>query len=1080
MPASSGKTGSLLSALVLFFLATSSQVIANESPLLRTPDIHDDLVVFVHGQDIWSVPSTGGMATRLTIDGGDENFPTFSPTGELIAFTAAYDGNGDVYVMDRNGGNITRVTYHPGYDQVVGWHPTNGKIMFRAARTTMSRANKLYLINPDGTGLEEMILCEASNGSFNADGSRLAYNRIEREGRTWKRYQGGMAQDVWLYDFTTNTDTRLTDFIGTDRLPMWIGDTIYFVSDREKTLNVFAVAPGGGTARKVTDHNVFDARYAKCGPQKIVYEHGGNVMVLDPASGRSTKLDVTIGADVPDVRPVVISVGNQINQIAVANGGETAVVTARGEVFSVPVDAGRTINLSRHDGARDHQVVVSPDGSQVAYLSDRDGEYGIWLQDAEGNNPPRQLTKHESGFRHTLRWSPDGSKIAFTDETLRLYYTDSESGKITEVAKADYENVDVGLYNKPISDYRWSPDSRWLTYSHMNADLLYRVYVYDVKNGEINEVSVGGYNDFNPAFSADGRHLFFASNRSFNPTFGDFEWEMVYKDATGIFAVTLTKNGQPVVPLPGTAIDEEESEGDVVVTIDFEGLSERIERLPLPAANYRNLQTGPGALYYLNSDDGDYNRFEFRGLPARDLGVFDIAGGESHTVIAGITTYTLSADGEHIAYRQGGSVGVIAASSRDADHTALDVSGLRLNLNPRAEWRQVFGDAWRFERDFYYDPNMHGLDWNGMRDKYGALIERAVCRQDVQYIIGELIGELNTSHTYSYGGDNRRHGNNVNIGMLGADWVTDGDHYRLDRILTTGDWTRDVRPPLVRPGLDVRDGDYLLAVNGEPVNTARNIYSYFVDLGGRQVTLTFNDKPEMNGAREVVVVPATNENVLRYQDWVERNRQIVDEASDGKIGYMHFPDTFGGTAREFGRQFYGQTRKDGLIIDGRHNNGGLDPDIFLQRVDKDLHSFWTRRHSGHQTTPAVVTRAHLALVTNRQAGSGGDMLPMEFQMRGMGPVIGTRTWGGLVGVSQFIGLMDGGGLTAPDYRIYGEDGKWIVEGEGITPDIIVELDSVEMSRGYDAQLMKAVEHLLGKISSEPLVWPQHEAIPVHE
>ncbi len=1074
-------------AAILILLGAAPVLAADNAPLLRTPDIHADLVVFVHGSDIWSVSADGGLATRLTIDDGDETGPCFSPDGSLIAFSGEYDGNRDVYVMDRDGGNITRVTFHPGNDQVVGWHPISGKIMFRAARTTLSRANKLYLINPDGTGLEEMIMYEAANGSFNADGSQLAYNRITRESRTWKRYQGGLAQDVWVYDFATDQDTRLTDFVGTDRLPMWIGDTVYFVSDRDKTLNIFAVSPSGGEIRKITNHMVFDARHAKAGPRRIVYEHGGDIMVLDPADGVPHKLAVTVGADVPDTRPVVIDVANRITQVDVARDGRTVLITARGEVFRAPVKGGRTVNLSRDAGARDHQAVFSPDGSQVAYLSDRDGEYGIWLQPADGSAAPRQLTQHTSGYRHTLRWSPDGKLIAFTDETLRLYYVEVKSGRITEVAKARYENVDVSLHNKAISDYCWSPDSRWLAYSHMNADLLYRVYIHDIKRGENHEVSVGGYHDFSPAFSADGKHLFFASNRTFNPTYGDFEWEMVYKNATGIFAVTLTTDGQPVVPLPGTETPAVAAD-DNVVDIDFAGLGDRIERLPLPPANYRNLKAGPGVLYFLNSDKGDYNRFEFRRLPARELGTFDLVKHEARKVIEGISAYRLAAGGEYIVCRKAADVLVMATGSEkgrmgqdgaDTADSKVDLDGLRLHLDPRAEWRQLFADAWRFERDFYYDPNMQGVDWPAMRAKYAPLVERAACRQDIRYIIGELIGELNTSHTYSSGGDNRRRADHVGVGLLGADWSADGEHYRLDRILTAGDWTDDVRPPLARPGLAVREGDYLLAVNGEPVTTDRNLYSFFVDLAGRQVALTFNAEPSFKGAREVIVVPLGSDSRLRYYDWVEHNRQVVAEASEGRIGYMHFPDTYNATAREFGRQFYGQTRKQGLIIDGRHNNGGLDPDIFLQRVGKQLHTFWTRRHSHPQTTPAVVTRAHLALITNHQAGSGGDMLPMEFQMRKMGPVIGTRTWGGLVGVSKFIGLMDGGGITAPDYRIYDKDGSWIVEGEGVTPDIQVELDSAEMARGYDAQLMRAVEVLLELIKADPRPWPEHEATPVY-
>jgi tricorn protease len=400
-----------------------------------------------------------------------------------------------------------------------------------------------------------------------------------------------------------------------------------------------------------------------------------------------------------------------------------------------------------------------------------------------------------------------------------------------------------------------------------------------------------------------------------------------------------------------------------------------------------------------------------------------------------------------------------------------------MTLDPVREWRQMFDEAWRMERDYYYEPDMHGLDWPAMREKYGRLIDRATCRQDVRFVIGELIGELNTSHTYVYGGDRRRRAEPVGVGMLGADWEATDGRWRIARILRTPEWTRETLPPLVRPGLDVREGDYLLAVDGVEVTTERNVYSYFVDAAGRRVTLTLNDRPGTKGAREAVVVPIGSEFMLRYMDWVESNRRLVDEMSGGEIGYLHFPDTYLGTAREFGRQFYGQLRKKGLIVDGRHNSGGLDPDIFLQRLDKGIHSYWTRRHSHDQTAPATATRAHLACLTNRQAGSGGDELPSVFRWRGMGPVIGTRTWGGLVGVSMFLRLIDGGGLTAPDYRIYNPEGEWIIEGEGVRPDIEVELDNAAMFRGEDAQLRRAVQYLQEKIAAEPRPWPQHPPYP---
>jgi tricorn protease len=449
-------------------------------------------------------------------------------------------------------------------------------------------------------------------------------------------------------------------------------------------------------------------------------------------------------------------------------------------------------------------------------------------------------------------------------------------------------------------------------------------------------------------------------------------------------------------------------------------------------------------------------------------------------VIKGIDGYKLSADGSHIVYKKGKDIGIISSKEKNSKGKNLDLSGLKMWLNPIAEWKQIFNEAWRMERDFYYDPNMHGIDWAAMKEKYGRLLPYASCRQDIRFIVGELIGELNTSHTYVYGGDRKRRAERVNVGMLGADWEIDkaSNRYRFKKIYRVPDWSRGILPPLMRPGIDVKEGDYLLQVNGEEVAADRNIYSYFQDLAGKQVSLLVNSKPIKADAKEIVIKPLRSEFILRYLDWVEHNRQIAEKESNGQIVYIHLPDTYMGSALEFPKYFYSQTRKKGLIIDGRFNGGGLDPDIFLQRLDKKLLTYWTRRYSHDQTTPAVVTRAHLVCLTNRQAGSGGDMVPMEFKMKKMGPVIGTRTWGGLVGVSMFIRLIDGGGLTAPDYRIYDPEGKWIVENVGVEPDIVVDLHPEEVARGYDAQLMKGIEVLLKKIKEDPRPWPKHESFRI--
>jgi len=1067
-----GMTTVFLSILIIMpkiGAKTSSEI----SSLIRFPDVHQNTVAFVYGEDIWSVPAEGGVAVRLTVHDGVERFPKFSPDGKMIAFTGEYDGNADVYVMNVHGGEITRVTYHPGNDEVVGWHPLKNKILFHSSRHSFSRFTRLFLISPDGTDLEELILHEAVQGSFSPDGTKIAYNKLAREHRTWKRYRGGMAQEIYLYDFKTNEDFNLTQFEGTDRIPMWIGDKIYFSSDRNRVLNIYAYNIRAGKTEQLTDHTEYDVRRPSMGGNKIVYELGGTLWLLNVDTKENKKIPVKIRADAPEVRPYLKKVDKSIQGFDCSPTGKRALVVARGEVFTVPKEEGPTRNLTKDSGSRDKDAVWSPDGQKVAYLSDKDGEYEIYVVEPLGRKEAVRLTKHENGYRHTLRWSPDSKKIAFADQTLRCYYLDVTTKKITEVDKANYENVDVSMDVKPIYDFSWSPDSRYLAYSKMDEDLVYKIYIYSLETGEIHCVSNGLFNDFQPVFSEDGEHLFFISNRRFNPTFCDFEWEMVYKKVAGIYCLTLRKDGEPLLSFRS---DEEEAESDKKgqkkgagegkeektkpVVIDFEGITERIEVLPLPRGNYRNLKINKSSLFYLNADEGDFNRFEFRSIGTMNLFAFSFKDRKERTVIKDIDGYKLSADGSHIIYKKGNTIGI--------------------RLDPLAEWKQIFNEAWRLERDFYYEPNMHGLDWAAMKEKYGKLLPFASCRQDIRYIVGELIGELNTSHTYVYGGDRRRQAEQVNVGMLGADWEIDkaSNRYHFKKIYRVPEWSLEIFPPLMKPGIDVQKGDYLLQVNGEEVTADRNIYSYFLDLAGKQVSLLVNSKPVLAGAKEIVVKPLRSEFYLRYLDWVERNRLVVEKESNGQIGYLHLPDTYLGSATVFPKYYYSQTQKKGLIIDGRFNGGGLDPDIFLQRLEKKVMAYWTRRYSHDQTTPAVVTRAHLVCLTNRQAGSGGDMLPLEFQMKGMGPVIGTRTWGGLVGVSMFIQLIDGGGLTAPDYRIYGPDGKWIVENFGVEPDIVVDLQSTEVARGYDAQLMKGIEVLLKKIKEDPRPWPKRGPTPV--
>jgi tricorn protease len=1097
-----------LAIAALFALICSSASGAQDGKhdfLLRFPDVHGGSVVFVAGEDIWLAPVQGGVATRLTINDGEELYPKFSPDGSLIAFTGSYDGNADVYVMDTLGGNITRVTFHPDYDTVVGWDDATGKIMFTSTRNSFQGFTRLFLIRPDGTGLEEVPLPEVAQASFSPDGKRIAFCKVSVDSRTWKRYRGGLAPDVYVYDFATKRETNISNSNAIDSNPMWIGDKVYFTSDRDRVLNVWSYDASTTKLEQLTTYTEkeYDVRRPSMGGSRIVYELGGDLFLLDTAAKTTARIPIVVGADAPELRPYLKKVDGYLTDVSCSPDGATALLVARGDIFTVPREKGITRDLTETSGIRERGAVWSPDGATIAYLSDADGEYDLYTVDAAGAEQPRRLTHFADGYRHTLRWSPDGKRIAFTDQTLTLYVIDVSTGTIAKVDKADFENVDISLDLKDIYDFAWSPDSRFIAYAKMDSSLVDKIYIYALETGRTRCISEGEFNDFHPLFSRDGEHLFFISNRRFDPTFGDFQWEMVYKKLAGIYSYTLRRDGPalfPAIPAAegaapaaaardargaakngGTAAKREKAGAKPpLVTIDFDGLNRRVETFPLPRGNYRRLAANDEALFYLDADEGDFNRFEFRDVGPRKLCAFSFKDKQQGTVIDGVDRYDLSADGSTIVYAKDGAVGMIDASARDSKGESISLEDVTMMLDPLSEWRQIFAESWRMERDFYYDPNMHGLDWAAMRVKYGRMLDRVTCRQDVQYVIGELIGELNTSHTYVFGGDVERRAERVGVGLLGADYEVDAANglYRFKKIYGETDWNGDERPPLVGPGIAVREGDYLLEVDGREVTTQRSIYSSFIDLAGKPVEITVNDKPTTRGARTVVVKPVGSEFSLRYMDWVEGNRRFVEQASGGEIGYLHLPDTYTGSTAIFPRYFYSQTTKKGIVVDGRFNRGGLDPDIFLERLDKRPLLYWTRRHSHDYVSPWFATNAHLVCLTNRQAGSGGDMLPYLFREKAMGPVIGTRSWGGLVGVSMWIGMVDGGGLSAPDYRVYSPDGKWVVENEGVDPDITVDLDPADFGTGRDAQLATAIEVLMKKIREEPRPWPRHEEFPV--
>ena len=1070
----------LFTMIFMFSLKIDANTL--KRPLMRFPDINKDTIVFVYGNDIWKVSANGGIAQRLTINDGAEVSPKFSPCGKLIAFTGEYDGNPDVYIMDIYGGNIKRLTYHPGYDEVVGWNPVNHKIIFRSNRNSATRYDHLFMIKHNGKELEELILHEAVNGSFSPDGKKIAYNRVSRENRTWKRYRGGLAQDIYLFDFNKMKDERLTKFRGTDRMPMWIGDKIYFTSDRDGVLNLYSYDTKTKNIKQLTFHKDYDVRRPSKGEYRIVYELGGSIWVYNTKTGEDKMVPIEIRTDAPETRPYYKNVKRYITDMDLAPSGKRALVVARGELFSVPLKNGQTINITEDSGSRDKDGVWSPDGKKIAYFSDKEGEYNLYIIDVEGKTKPIRLTNFKNGYRHYIKWSPNGKMIAFADQTLSLYYINIATKKITKVDKAKYQNVDIDQDDKAIYDFNWSPDSQYIAYSKMDKDFVTKVYIYSLKDKKIHQISGGLFNDFEPVFTPDSKYLIFVSNRRFNPTFDDLDWEMVYKNIAGIYYVTLQRGTSSLFPYKSDKSydfkDKKNKKKSDKISIDFEGISERIEMFPLPRGNYRKLSVNKNTLFYLNSDKGDYNRFKYRDLGPRDLYAFSFKTAKTKSLVKKISDYKLSSNGKHIIFKRGTSLGVINASGGKPEN--LKLSDLTMKIEPMKEWKQIYNEAWRMERDYYYEPNMHGVDWLKIKQKYAKLLPYASCRQDIRYIIGEMIGELNTSHTYVFGGDSQRRAKRINVGLLGVDWgLNKKDNlYYFKKIYRVPDWSRGIIPPLLKPGIEVKEGFYLLKVNNKKVTGDKNIYSYFENTSGKQIEITVNNKPTLMGAKTFKVKPIYSERTLRYRAWVEQNRKLVNEKSKGQIGYIHLPDTYMGSAVEFPKYYYSQITKKGLIIDGRYNGGGLDPDIFLRRLNRKILSYWTRRYTHDQLGPHMTANAHMVLLTNKQAGSGGDELPYEFRRKKMGLIIGTRTWGGLVGVSMFIQLVDGGGLTAPDYRIYSPEGKWIIENHGVDPDIVVDLDPVHMSKGNDSQLLKGIEILLKQIKDDPRNWPKHGPFPI--
>jgi tricorn protease len=1066
--------------LVLSPTTAAAQV---DARMFRQPDVSATHIAFVYAGDIWVVEKDGGTARRLSSPRGQEQFPRFSADGSRIAFTGTYDGNGDVYVIPTLGGEPMRVTYHPGTDRVLNWTP-DGRLLFASGRETgIGRVSQLFTIAPAGGLPNKLPIPYGEAGAISPDGRTLAYTPKAQGFATWKRYRGGTAADIWLFDLESYESENITNNPFEDGHPMWHGETIYFASNRgpNQRLNVWAYARSSGAMRQVTTFSDFDISFPAIGPQDIVFQAGGRLYLMDLATENVREVHVDVVTDLAAVRPHTENVGGLIQWANISPTGQRAAFQARGEIFSVPAEHGVIRKLTHTSGVAERYPSWSPDGKHIAYVSDASGEYELYIMPADGTGDTRQLTRLGEGLRYNPFWSPDSKKIAFWDYAQTLKILEVESERITD--------VDTGLWwgqgQIMRSDVSWSSDSRWLVY-HRGLDTGNdAVFLFDTENGQRHQVTSGYYSDYEPYFDPDGKYLYYLSNRSLAPIYSDVDATWIYPNTTQIVALALRSDvPSPLAPEndeeplkededededeegedEGEGDEDQEDEEDEGVQIDLDGLEGRGVVLPAERGNYANLTAASGKVIY--------TRIPRSGSAGSDPEIvfFDLEEKEEKTIVEDAATYELSFDGKKMLVASNGRWGIVSVAPDQRMEDRLPTNEFEMVVDPKAEWRQIFNDVWRTYRDVFYDPNMHGLDWAGLRDHYGDLLGDAVTRWDVNFVLGELIGEVNASHTYVGGGDlespERRQ-----IGLLGIDWTLENGAYRIARIVENAPWMVEHRSPLREPGVDVNEGDYILAVNGTPMDTDRSPYAAFEGLAGETVLLHVNDRPTMEGAREIVVETMRSEYQLRHQEWIENNRRLVDEASGGQIGYIYVLNTAVPGQTELVRQFNSQMTKAGLIIDERWNGGGQLADRFIEKFNRELHTRIYRRNGATQNHPPVNHYGHKAMLINGWAGSGGDAFPWFFQTLEVGPVIGERTWGGLIGPASGAGTIDGGYFTAPPGRLYGPDGVWFAEGHGIEPDIPVVDDPTQLARGIDPQLQRAIDEVMQLIRENPVTFP---------
>lgn len=1080
-----------LSLLGLYCLLLSS-VTAQDTRLLREPDVSAKHIVFAYANDLWIVNKTGGEARRLTSFQGSESNPKFSPDGKMIAFTGQYGGNRDVYVVPVEGGESKRLTWHPSADIVRGWSP-EGKVVFTSARESVPGGNeKIWELGLNEGVPKSLPMPRAHRGNYSPDGKFFAYELVSPWDEEWRNYRGGQNRPIWVQDLKDNSVKKLPWENSHDVQPVWMGGSIYFLSDRDLAMNVYRYELSSSKLTQLTFFADYDVKNLAAGGGTVVFEYGGDLYSLEPGGGSPKKLSIQLKGDFPWLQPQWKNAGAMLSNGSLSPSGKRALFEARGEIISVPVDKGDFRNLTQSTGSREHDPVWSPDGKNIAWFSDASGEYSLMIAKQDGLDAAREIKIPSPTYYYSPAWSPDSKYIAFTDHLQQLWMTEISSGKTTLIDKEPY------LHPERTIDPVWSPDSKWIAYAKRLPSQYHVVMAYSMDQQKSLQLTDGLSDALSPAWDASGKYLFFLASTNLALASGWLDMSSLERPIRRSPYFMVLKKGEPSPLLPesdeetvedGPAVDstlkaaknakkaDEKKDAaaeksKLKVEIDIDGLNQRILALEMPPRDYTKLSAGTAGEVFIaenipNEEGRTLHKFSFKSRKAEKF-------------TGGVQQFSISADGKKIMYRSGPQWIVCETSAPAAPGQGiLNVSGVQVKIDPRKEWKQIYKEAWRFQRDYLYVKNVHGADWKKVYENYVPLLDHVSHRSDLTYLLDILGGEVSIGHSFTGGGDNPSVPR-VPIGLLGADYEVMGNRYKIKKVYNGENWNPELRSPLSAPGVDINAGDYIISVDGRPLTTDISIYSVFENKANRQVVLSVSKNADGTAARKVIVVPVEDEYGLRILDWVESNRRKVDKLSNGQLAYVWLPDTGEDGYRSFNRYYFAQQHKQGVILDERFNGGGFIADYFVDILNRKLRGYFNNVSGDRRpwTEPLTGIFGPKVMVVNEMAGSGGDMLPYLFKQMKIGPVVGTKTWGGLVGIWDVPGLVDGGYITAPRGGFYNLDGQWDVEGVGITPDIEVEMEPKDVLEGRDPQLERAVEEALKLLKTNPVKLQPEPAAPI--